>query len=473
MAVSGIKGIILTLLFAVLASSALGQSSDAEQAADQIVEVAVEANAEQADNPALDNATVDASAEENSESDPAVEKQAYGFLQSHSLFSKALDEERRYKVYLPASYYAKPDYNYPVLYLIDGDYNFLSIAAMVENLAKGNNPLTPEMIVVGISAKGIASYRNNMQPSLPLGKGGDAESFLRFINEELKTEINSRYRSSGFDILEGQSIGGLFVVNSLFTDSESFSAYIAISPMMWWEDYRMEGKVKDYLKKIKAPAKKLYLSLANEPRMGVYGLVEQLDRNRPVGVDWNFKHFKDENHDSVTFPALRHALKDLFSGWYISYRDLAGYKNFEVVREHYQDYLQRFNLQQAIPAFTYKALMHQYPEEEKAEKAASLYLQTTQHLPLSLIDLRNHLAALAIKEKEYDKAGELLQASFKESANDFTVQQAISKWHRAQKQWDEAEEAALKALELAKQQMQRDWMIAILEDELLAIQEKK
>ncbi|MBB6521084.1 alpha/beta hydrolase-fold protein [Pseudoteredinibacter isoporae] len=472
MAVPGIKGIILTLLFSALAASALGQSADSDQPAADVVPVQTESAGDQADDSAVESSE-EAPLEEEPEAQAMAEPQAYGFLQSHRLFSETLDEERRYNIYLPASYYAKPEYNYPVLYLIDGDYNFLSIAGMVENLAKGNNPLIPEMIVVGISAKGIARYRNNMQPPLPLGKGGDADDFLRFINEELKTEINGKYRSSGFDILEGQSIGGLFVVNSLFASSDSFSAYIAISPMMWWEDYRMEGKVKDYLKKIKAPAKKLYLSLANEPRMGVYGLVEQLDRNRPVGVDWDFKHFTEENHDSVTLPALRHALKDLFQGWYISYKDLAAYENFEAVREHYLAYLKRFNLQQAIPAFTYKALMHQYPEEEKAEKAASLYLQTTQHLPLSLIDLRNHLAALAIKEKEYDKAGELLQASFEENANDFTVQQAISKWHRAQKQLDQAEEAAVKALTLARQQQQRDWLIAILEDELAEIQQSK
>ncbi|GAA6153770.1 alpha/beta hydrolase-fold protein [Pseudoteredinibacter isoporae] len=472
MAIPGIKDVILTLLFSVLVSSGLAGSVSAQSADQPPVEVA-------ATDVGLDEATggdsvSEADAQALTEPVPeAEEKQAYGFLQSHSVFSKVLDEERRYKVYLPASYYAKPDYNYPVLYLVDGDYNFLSIAAMVENLAKGNNPLIPEMIVVGISAKGIASYRNNMQPSLPLGKGGDADDFLSFIQDELKAEIRQHYRSSGFDILEGQSIGGLFVVNSLLTNSDSFSAYIAISPMMWWESYRMEGKVEDYLKKIKAPTKKLYLSLANEPRMGVYGLVEQLDRHRPPAVDWDFKHFSQENHDSVTLPALRHALKDLFAGWYISYKDLAAYENFDAVRNHYQGYLQRFNLQQAIPAYTYKALMHQYPKEEKAEKAASLYLQTTQHLPLSLIDLRNHLAALAIKEKEYDKAGELLQASFKENANDFSVQQAISKWHRAQRQWDEAEEAASNALALAKQQLQRDWMIAILEDELAEIRERK
>lgn len=400
-------------------------------------------------------------------------KPMFGFMQTRSLSSKVLEQERGYKVYLPPSYYAKPKYNYPVLYLIDGDYNFLSIASMVENLSKGSNPLIPEIMVVGISAKGVEAYRNNMKPAIPLGKGGDADDFQEFVRTELKPEINKNYRTSGFDILQGQSIGGLYVVNNLLTSGEDFSAYIAISPMMWWEDYRLESKAKSLLEKITPPAKKLYLSLANEPRMGVYGLLEQLDRNRPAGVDWSFKHFKDENHDSVTMPALRYALKDLFSGWYISYKELASYRNFDEVRDHYLQYFQRFNLQQAIPAFTYKALMHQYPKEQKAEKAAALYLQTTQHLSLSLIDLRNHLSALAIKEKEYDKAGELLQQSFKENANDFSVQRAMAKWYKAQKQWPQAEEAAAKALDLAEQQWQRDWQLMILADELAEIKEQR
>lgn len=49
-----------------------------------------------------------------------------------SLFSNALDEERSYQIYLPESYHYSKKGNYPVVYMVDGDYNFYYQTGIVE-----------------------------------------------------------------------------------------------------------------------------------------------------------------------------------------------------------------------------------------------------------------------------------------------------------------------------------------------------
>jgi hypothetical protein len=61
--------------------------------------------------------------------------------------SKVMDEERRLYVSLPASY-ARTKQSYPVLYMTDGEAQFLHTLATTSFLAR--NGLVPEIIVVAV-----------------------------------------------------------------------------------------------------------------------------------------------------------------------------------------------------------------------------------------------------------------------------------------------------------------------------------
>ena len=70
-----------------------------------------------------------------------------------NISSKILNEERKIWIYLPAgALQGKPNQErYPVLYLLDGDTHFYSVAGMIHQLSTANgNTVCPEMIVVGI-----------------------------------------------------------------------------------------------------------------------------------------------------------------------------------------------------------------------------------------------------------------------------------------------------------------------------------
>ena len=70
--------------------------------------------------------------------------------QTHGIHSAVLKEERNYRVYLPDSYAWAKDRRYPVLYVLDGESQFLHTAASVDYLAAHGE--TPELIVVGLDS---------------------------------------------------------------------------------------------------------------------------------------------------------------------------------------------------------------------------------------------------------------------------------------------------------------------------------
>jgi|GEM_PF-167113 len=398
----------------------------------------------------------------------AADSSQIGIGQRLSIESKILAQPRQLQVYLPASYGSRPDFTYPVMYMVDGDYNFHHISGLIEQLSAISH-FIPEMIFVGISDQGAADYRLNMQPALKRKKGGQADKFLAFLTQELKPFIESNYRTADFDILAGQSMGGLFVLNTLLEQPEAFSTYIAISPMMWWQDYKLNEKAKKAIANSTTPSRKLYLSLADENRLGVYGLVELLDRGRPQGIDWQFKQYPNENHDSVGLVSVSDALKDLFSGWYQSFDQLQGFGDFSQVRQHYQGLLAKFGFSQEIPAYTFKALMYRYKVEQQAQQSAALYLQTRQFLPQSLMAMNIHLAALEVKQKRFDKALELLQELSLENPHLAKLQEALGDLHLAQDNKGAARSAYLKAIELAARQNMRQWYLNALAGKLAAL----
>ena len=75
--------------------------------------------------------------------------------------SNILAEERELQILLPESYLSHPQSSYPVIYLLDGDYNFHAVSGMLDLLAN-KGQLIPDVILVGIADKGTDKYRQYM-----------------------------------------------------------------------------------------------------------------------------------------------------------------------------------------------------------------------------------------------------------------------------------------------------------------------
>jgi len=64
---------------------------------------------------------------------------------------------------------------------------------------------------------------------------GGADAFLTFIEEELKPWIEREFKIDGTrQAIIGHSLGGLFVLHTLFTKPGAFRTYVAGSPSIHW-----------------------------------------------------------------------------------------------------------------------------------------------------------------------------------------------------------------------------------------------
>lgn len=110
-----------------------------------------------------------------------------------------------------------------------------------------------------------------------LAKGsryGGAEQFYRVIAEEVRPKVESivaadRTRST----LVGWSLGGQFVLRTLFEHPDAFQRYAAISPSIWWNDRVVLRYLPDFLE-----------AVANADAMpSVFIGVDSLEEAAPTG----------------------------------------------------------------------------------------------------------------------------------------------------------------------------------------------
>ena len=231
--------------------------------------------------------------------------------------SKVFQQQRRVQVYLPSGYDSSQA-RYPVLYLLDGDAYYVSVAGMVRQLSESSGRI-PETIVVSIPnvarARELAPPLSHPQPK---EEPFAADVFHRFLEEDLIPWVETRYRTQPFRLIVGHSRGGLFALYTLLNWPDTFDAYLALSPALWWDD---ESLVRDAPDKLRAlrPGRStrfLYLSAGHEsteitePAARIAKLLEQA---RPAGLQWRYDYLEKENHMSSHLPGTYAGLQMVFA----------------------------------------------------------------------------------------------------------------------------------------------------------------
>jgi predicted alpha/beta superfamily hydrolase len=198
--------------------------------------------------------------------------------QNLSLYSKILHEQRKFFIYLPESYYDDYFYkrHYPVVYALDGDSHFFSLAAMVKQMSEnGDGTQFPEMIIVSIPntdrIRDLTPSRDTataMMDKNTASRTGGGEQFLSFINSELIPHIDSLYRTAPYRVFIGHSLGGLTVVNAFVHHKAMFNAYLAIDPSMMWDRFRLLHEAQTLLPAVDYNGRSLYMATANSLQKG-------------------------------------------------------------------------------------------------------------------------------------------------------------------------------------------------------------
>jgi predicted alpha/beta superfamily hydrolase len=152
--------------------------------------------------------------------------------------SRALGETRTVHVHVPAGYQASRSRRYPVLYMPDGglDEDFPHVVRTVDSLV-ARGAIRP-VLVVGVPnterRRDLTGPTRVARDSAIAPRVGGSAAFRRFLAEELVPAVGARYRATGERALVGESLAGLFVVETFLTAPASFTHYVALDPSVWW-----------------------------------------------------------------------------------------------------------------------------------------------------------------------------------------------------------------------------------------------
>lgn len=233
--------------------------------------------------------------------------------------SRVLGGERRVNVALPQGY-AASNRRFPVLYLLDGGVkgeDFPKITDFVAALT-AEGQLAP-MIVVGI--EGVDRKHDLTHPATfaddlkLLPQAGGSAAYRRFLVDELRPWVRARYRTDGRTGLIGESLAGLFVVETFLREPRAFDGYLAASPSLWWDDQSLSRRAAVALKAGRFAGRRLFLSIGDEGttmQAGVDRVVTALRDRPPRGLAWRYEPMPWEHHNTIYDPSAKVGLPWLF-----------------------------------------------------------------------------------------------------------------------------------------------------------------
>jgi predicted alpha/beta superfamily hydrolase len=250
------------------------------------------------------------------------------------LRSSAGGREYRISVAMPAA--NPPPDGFPVIYLLDANSVF---GTMVEAMrVQGGRPektgVAPA-VIVGIGYRTDAPFSpsryydftlpaaDSELPVRPNGspwpEHGGAESFLAFIEDDLKPAVESEYPiDRSRRTLFGHSLGGLFVLHTLFTKPSAFRTYVAGSPSIHWNKAQLRREEEQFLSLLEREPLDASLLVAageleNTHKSGMNRNAKELAERLSVladrGLKVEFKEFEDEGHISVLPVLVNRAIR--------------------------------------------------------------------------------------------------------------------------------------------------------------------
>ena len=231
--------------------------------------------------------------------------------------SAVLNEARRINIYIPPGYSENPNSKVPVIYMPDGGIteDFLHIAGLVEVLV--NNGTMTQHLLVGIENTQrrrdmTGPTENQTDKNIAPIVGGSAE-FRRFIREELKPAISRRYRVTDDSSIVGESLAGLFVIETFLVDPELFNDFIAIDPSLYWNDEWLVKNTGALLASRAHRKTKLYITSSSDGNPDtVRDFVNVLAKAAPAGVIWHYESMPEEKHSTIYHPAALKAFRKEF-----------------------------------------------------------------------------------------------------------------------------------------------------------------
>jgi predicted alpha/beta superfamily hydrolase len=230
------------------------------------------------------------------------------------LRSAILNEDRTVLVSLPPSSPGAPaGARYPVMVLLDGDWQFEHTVAAARFLA--GNGLVPPMIVAGVMN---TDRGRDLMPHLEGDRfaDGPADRFLAFLVDELLPHLDRTCPTLPYRLLVGHSNAGMFSLYALMRRPGVFAAHFAMSPSYGQSD-RFVAALGRFLASRERLDAFVYVSAGDEEpdvSVGAIRFAKTLEAGAPAGLEWRYEYFKGESHGSVVHKAVYRGLELLAFG---------------------------------------------------------------------------------------------------------------------------------------------------------------
>ena len=244
-------------------------------------------------------------------------KQNQDLIPEHKTFkieSKQVGETRVVNVWTPPSY-QNGNEKYPVLYMADGGIkeDFPHIANTISKLMTEKS--IPEIILVGIEnterGRDLTGYSESEYDAQFCPQTDGAKNFRAFIIQELVNDINKKYRTSKNKGIIGESLSGLFVMETFMQHPESFDFYIAFDPSLWWNNHYLVKNANELLGKFPDKKIKLWFAGSGTEDISIYTneLNKVLENKAPKKLTWKYSDEPKEKHNTIFRATKEEALK--------------------------------------------------------------------------------------------------------------------------------------------------------------------
>jgi predicted alpha/beta superfamily hydrolase len=300
---------------------------------------------------------------------------------SEKLESVKVGETRPFWVSLPDRYDANGE-PYPVLYMMDGDFNFNSggIGGLRYAASLGE---IPEFIIVGIGNTNRSKDVFPEELTYPDGSkdGGRANQYLDFIETELIPYIDRTYRTQEFRALYGTSNTGFTAVHALFSRPKLASAYLAASATLEIPGFLSQ---RDTLIRTFAGGRRQLVLVMGEQDLPTVlvqnsALKERVDMLAPEGLTCRLTVVEHGEH--VPAASLLTGVRQLFEGWPLGGPLTA--KSFPGIRRQVDDRPARYGVTEKLPESSLQSLGATLLEEKKAAEAVEVCRYRVESYPRS------------------------------------------------------------------------------------------
>ena len=298
--------------------------------------------------------------------------------------------------------YHLTDDPFPVLYVLDGEWHFQQVSAVVDYYAANHGGrMLPPILVVGIENN--KRNRDFTPTDRPKWADGKAADFLNFLEADIIPYVEKNYRAAPFRILAGHSLTAQFNLYTLAKKPELFAAHIAVSPWLVYDEEWMLNNWSDLFSTPTAVSSYLYTTIGGQEEELILPF-EKLQKhiaNQAIAKTQSFKIIPDAIHETVYLPSITKGLLTLFKDWKISVETLKG--GLESIEAHYATISKQLGYQVETPEYVLNEVGYYFLRQKQLKDALTIFLRNQELNPESA-NVYDSLGDIYDKMGEQEKA---------------------------------------------------------------------